>query len=213
MIEIKNLSKKFGSSFGLNDINLSLKKEESVIVMGQNGAGKTTLIRSILGEQIPTTGTIRIAGIDPLKDRTEALKHISFVPQLPPPIKLSVKELMNYASVLSGAEEKKIFDICEKLELDIEKHFKKIFFKLSGGMKQKLLIAIALAKESDILIFDEPTANLDIKGRESFYELMRPLGNGRLLIFISHRIEEIKSLINRKIELDLGKVVNDEKII
>ncbi|MDR0408603.1 MAG: ABC transporter ATP-binding protein [Campylobacteraceae bacterium] len=213
MIEIKNLSKKFGSSFGLMNINLTLEKEESVIITGQNGAGKTTLVRSILGEQIPTCGDIRIAGIDPFKERANVLKHIGFVPQLPPPIKLSVKELINYASVLSGAEEKKISDICQKLELDVKEHFKKIFFKLSGGMKQKLLIAIALAKEPDIFIFDEPTANLDMQGRENFYKLMRSLHGGRLLVFISHRLEEIKDLINRKIEMDFGKVVKDEKFV
>ncbi|MDR0666098.1 MAG: ABC transporter ATP-binding protein [Campylobacteraceae bacterium] len=213
MIDIVNLSKKFGSSFGLKDINLSLKKDESVIIMGQNGAGKTTLVRAILGEQIPTCGAVHIAGVNPIKNRVAALKHVGFVPQLPPPVKFSVKELIRYAAVSSGADEKKIPLICEELELDIKEHFKKLFFKLSGGMKQKLLIAIALAKEPDVFIFDEPTANLDIKGRENFYKLMRPLQKERLLIFISHRIEEIKSLITREIEMDLGKVVKDEKLI
>jgi ABC-2 type transport system ATP-binding protein len=213
MIEITNLSKKFGSSYVLKDINLSLKKDESVIILGQNGAGKTTLVRSILGEQIPASGSVQIAGIDPLKKRENALKHIGFVPQLPPPIKLSVKELIRYAVVSSNINEDKILTVCKELDLDIKEHFKKLFFKLSGGMKQKLLIAIALAKEPDIFIFDEPTANLDTKGRERFYALMRPLQKGRLLIFISHRIEEIKSLVTRKIEIDLGKVVKDEKLV
>ncbi|MDR1977011.1 MAG: ABC transporter ATP-binding protein [Campylobacteraceae bacterium] len=213
MIEIENLSKKFGQSFGLKDINLNFKKDESVVIMGQNGAGKTTLVRAILGEQIPTSGSVRIMGIDPLKNRAAALKHIGFVPQLPPPISLSVKELVHYAVASSSMDERKIFAVCEELELDIKGHFKKLFFKLSGGMKQKLLIAIALAKEPDIFIFDEPTANLDIKGRESFYKLMPPLRDGRLLIFISHRMEEIKTLVNRKIEIDIAKVVNDEKLV
>ncbi|MDR1614883.1 MAG: ABC transporter ATP-binding protein [Campylobacteraceae bacterium] len=213
MIEIVNLSKKFSSAYVLKDINLSLKKDESVIILGQNGAGKTTLVRSILGEQIPSSGSVRIAGIDPLKEREEALKHIGFVPQLPPPIKLIVKDLIRYAALSSGVHEDKILNICEELELDVKGHLKKLFLKLSGGMKQKLLIAIALAKEPDILIFDEPTANLDIKGRESFYTLLQPLQKRRLLIFISHRMEEIKSLITRKIEMDLGKVVKDEKFI
>ncbi|MDR2790317.1 MAG: ABC transporter ATP-binding protein [Campylobacteraceae bacterium] len=212
MIEIKNLSKKFGSHFSLQDINLCLEKDESVIIMGQNGAGKTTLIRSVLGEQIPTFGSVRIAGIDPFKDRSGALSHVGFVPQLPPPIKLSAKELIRYAVVSSGIEEARIVSICEELELDIKEHFKKLFFKLSGGMKQKLLISIAIAKEPDILIFDEPAANLDAKGRESFYKLLQPLQKKRLLIFVSHRMEEIKSLLTRKIEMDLGKAVNDEKL-
>ncbi|MDR2080970.1 MAG: ABC transporter ATP-binding protein [Campylobacteraceae bacterium] len=213
MIEIDGLSKKFGQRFILQDINLSFKQDESIIVMGQNGAGKTTLIRSVLGEQIPTFGSVRIAGIDPFKDRSAALRHTGFVPQMPPPIKLSAKELIRYAVVSSGAREARIISICEELELDIKEHFKKLFFKLSGGMKQKLLIAIAIAREPDILIFDEPAANLDAKGRERFYDLLQPLQKKRLLIFISHRIDEIKSLLTRKIEMDLGKVVNDEKLV
>ena len=79
-------------------------------------------------------------------------------------------------------------------------------------MKQKLLIAIAIAKKPEIFIFDEPTANLDPKGRESFYEIIKEYSKDRLTIFISHRIEEVSNMVNRKVELDLGKVVLDEKI-
>ncbi|MDR3346263.1 MAG: ABC transporter ATP-binding protein [Campylobacteraceae bacterium] len=212
MIQIDNLSKKFGSSFAIKDINLSLQKDESVIIMGQNGAGKTTLVRSILGEYIPSSGSVKIEGVNPLKNRQEALKHIALVPQLPPPVKLSVKELIHYAASSSGADEGKIFSLCQDMELDLREHTKKLFFKLSGGMKQKLLIAIALAREPNIFIFDEPTANLDVEGRNSFCKLINSFKEGRLLLFISHRIEEIKTLVNRKLEMDLGKVINDEKI-
>ena len=98
------------------------------------------------------------------------------------------------------------------MELDISKNITKPFFKLSGGMKQKLLIAIALAKRSDILIFDEPTANLDPKARERFYALLSELPKEVSTIFITHRIEEVEGLINRKIYMDLGKVVEDERL-
>ena len=79
-------------------------------------------------------------------------------------------------------------------------------------MKQKLLIAIALRKKSRLLIFDEPTANLDPKGREKFYELLKEVKGECSTIFITHRLDEVKSLINRKVYMDLGKVVEDEKI-
>ncbi len=98
------------------------------------------------------------------------------------------------------------------MDLDLNEHMKKVFFKLSGGMKQKLLIAIAIAKNPEIFILDEPTANLDPKGRENFYEIIKEYNKNRLIIFISHRIEEVLNLVNRKIELDLGKVILDEKI-
>lgn len=212
MIKIKNLTKTFGTQNSLDNISLELNKEDRVIIMGQNGAGKTTLIRSILGQYIPTNGEIEVAGFDPFQNRVDTISKIGFVPQLPPPIKLTVEELINFAVKSSNIDKDEIVELCSKMDLDIKSHFKKIFFKLSGGMKQKLLIAIAIAKKPEIFIFDEPTANLDPKGRESFYEIIKEYSKNRLTIFISHRIEEVSNMVNRKIELDLGKVVLDEKI-
>lgn len=212
MIKIKNLTKTFGTQNSLDNISLELNKEDRVIIMGQNGAGKTTLIRSILGQYIPTNGEIEVAGFNPFKNRVDTISKIGFVPQLPPPIKLTVEELINFAVKSSNIDKNEIVELCSKMDLDIKSHFKKIFFKLSGGMKQKLLIAIAIAKKPEIFIFDEPTANLDPKGRESFYEIIKEYSKNRLTIFISHRIEEVSNMVNRKIELDLGKVVLDEKI-
>ncbi|MFA7083267.1 MAG: ABC transporter ATP-binding protein [Arcobacteraceae bacterium] len=212
MIEVKQLCKKFGEQLSLDNVNLSFKQNESAIIMGQNGAGKTTLIRTILGEYIPSQGTVSINGYDPFKNRQEALQNIGFVPQLPPPIKLSVSELIHYAVVSSGSNKETIFDLCQKLELDVNANLNKLFYKLSGGMKQKLLIAIALAKNPKIFIFDEPTANLDPKGRDIFYSILNDFLEERIMIFISHRIEEVHHIVNRKIEMDLGKVILDEKI-
>lgn len=212
MIEVKNLTKKFGNQISLDNVSLTFEQNSSVIIMGQNGAGKTTLVRTILGEYIPTQGDVLINGENPFKNREQALRNIGFVPQLPPPIKLSVSELIHYAVVSSGSSKDTIFDLCQKLELDLNANLNKLFFKLSGGMKQKLLIAIALAKNPNIFIFDEPTANLDPKGRDIFYSLLQEYIDNRVMIFISHRLEEVHNIVNRKIEMDLGKVILDEKI-
>ena len=212
MIKIKNLTKTFGVQNSLDNISLELNKGDSVIIMGQNGAGKTTLIRSILGQYIPSSGTIEVAGNNPFKNRVDTISKVGFVPQLPPPIKLTVEELINVAIHSSNISKKSVVELCLKMDLDLNEHMKKVFFKLSGGMKQKLLIAIAIAKNPEIFIFDEPTANLDPKGRENFYEIIKEYNKNRLIIFISHRIEEVLNLVNRKIELDLGKVILDEKI-
>lgn len=123
-----------------------------------------------------------------------------------------MEELINFAIHSSNISKKSVVELCLKMDLDLNEHMKKVFFKLSGGMKQKLLIAIAIAKNPEIFIFDEPTANLDPKGRENFYEIIKEYNKNRLIIFISHRIEEVLNLVNRKIELDLGKVILDEKI-
>ena len=212
MIKIKNLTKTFGTQISLDDVTLDLNMGDTVIIMGQIGAGKTTLVRSILGQYIPTKGSLTINGKNPFKDRVNTIDLIGFVPQLPPPIKLTVTELIDYAKVSSNIDVKTVVELCDNMDLDIRQHFKKVFFKLSGGMKQKLLIAIALAKDPDIFIFDEPTANLDPKGRESFYNLLDNYHKDKLSIFISHRIEEVSHIVNRKIEMDLGKVVVDEKL-
>ncbi|SFV57157.1 Nitrous oxide reductase maturation protein NosF (ATPase) [hydrothermal vent metagenome] len=212
MIKIDNLTKKFDKSISLDAVSLEFVKGDSVALMGANGAGKTTLIRSILGYYHPTSGSVLVNGLNPIKERTEVLKHISFVPQLPPPIKLSIKELIYYVCKSSEANESEIYSYADRMKLDIKSNLHKSFFKLSGGMKQKLLIAISLAKESDIVIYDEPTANLDPKARDDFYTLIQESKSDKLSLFVTHRIEEVEELVNRKIYMDLGKVVSDERI-
>jgi ABC-2 type transport system ATP-binding protein len=210
MIKIKNLTKKFEKTLSLNDVTLDFKIGDAVALMGANGAGKTTLIRSILGYYHPNSGSVTINGLDPIKERTEVLKHISFVPQLPPPIKLSLSELISYVCKSSGADEKLIYHYSNEMKLDVKANLNKSFFKLSGGMKQKLLIAISLAKESEIVIYDEPTANLDPKARDDFYRLIAENEKEKLALFVTHRIEEVQSIVNRQIYMDMGKVVSDE---
>ena len=209
MIKIRNLSKKFEKTLSLDSVNLDFVKGDSVALMGANGAGKTTLIRSILGYYHPHSGSVLVNGLDPIKERTEVLKYISFVPQLPPPIKLSLGELIYYVCKSSGVDEKQIYHYANKMKLDVKANLGKSFFKLSGGMKQKLLIAISLAKESEIVIYDEPTANLDPKARDDFYALVQENNKDKLSLFVTHRIEEVESLVNREIYMDMGKVVSD----
>ena len=211
MIEIRNLSKRFDKTLSLDSVTLDFVKGDAVALMGANGAGKTTLIRSILGYYHPSEGSVSVMGLNPVKARTEVLQHISFVPQLPPPIKLSIAELIYYVCKSSGVDESLIYRYAEQMKLDIKANLNKSFFKLSGGMKQKLLIAISFAKESDIVIYDEPTANLDPKARDDFYALIQESKREKLSLFVTHRIEEVEAIVNREIYMDLGKVVSDER--
>ena len=212
MIKIDNLTKKFGSTLSLDGVTLRFNRDDSIALMGANGAGKTTLIRSILGYYHPTSGLILVNGFNPSKQREEVLKDISFVPQLPPPIKLNLDELIGYVEKSADVEREKILYYANEMKLDIKSNIYKSFFKLSGGMKQKLLIAISLARESSIMIFDEPTANLDPKARADFYRLLEGRGGDKILLFVTHRVEEVKGLVNREIYMDLGGVVSDEKL-
>ncbi len=212
MIVIKEATKRFLDTNVLDHINLTIAKGDKIALMGPNGAGKTTLVRTILGFYHLDSGEVRVEGFDPVKNRVEVLRRTSFIPQTPPPIKLSLSELMEYVSKSSRVTPDSIMQEASRMDLHIQKHLAKPFFKLSGGMKQKMLIAIALAKRSNLLIFDEPTANLDPKAREKFYHLLQELPEDTTTIYVTHRIEEVEPLINRKIYMDLGKVVEDERV-
>ena len=210
MIEVKNLTKKFSSHISLDNVNIGFKKNEYIALMGPNGAGKTTLIRSILGYYHPNNGEVLINGLNPIKDRIKVLEHISFVPQLPPPIKLSLNELMQYIQASSNVNKDLIMYYANEMKLDITANLNKSFFKLSCGMKQKMLIAISLAKKSNIIIYDEPTANLDPKARDDFYRLLEQNEDDKVLLFVTHRLDEIKDIVNRQVYMDLGKIISDE---
>ncbi|MDP2893234.1 MAG: ABC transporter ATP-binding protein [Sulfurimonas sp.] len=211
MIIISNLTKKFGSHISLDNVSCQFNKNDSIALMGANGAGKTTLIRSILGYYHPDSGDVLVNGLNPISDRVKVLQNISFVPQLPPPIKLNIDELMQYVCMSTDIDKELIEHYANEMKLDIKSNLYKSFFKLSGGMKQKLLIAISLAKKSSIIIYDEPTANLDPKARDDFYRLLKKNEDEKVLLFVTHRLEEVQELVNRQIYMDLGKVVSDER--
>ena len=212
MIEIKNVSKKFADQFVLKDINLNIADGEQVLFVGQNGAGKSSLMRTILGEYIPTSGSVAIDGFDSFKQRSRALRGISFVPQTPPPLKLSLNELIYFAERTADASRADIVKFCDEMELDLSSNLNKPFHKLSGGMKQKFLIALAFGRASKAMIFDEPTANLDPSAREHFKTLLRKYAKDKSLIFISHRLEEVGGLVKRMISMDLGRIVDDKNV-
>lgn len=212
MIEIKNVSKKFADQFVLKDINLNIDDGEQVLFVGQNGAGKSSLMRTILGEYIPTSGSVTIDGFDSFKQRNRALRGISFVPQTPPPLKLSLNELIYFAERTADASRAGIVKFCDEMELDLSSNLNKPFHKLSGGMKQKFLIALAFGRASKAMIFDEPTANLDPSAREHFKTLLRKYAKDKSLIFISHRLDEVEGLVKRMICMDLGRIVDDKNV-
>lgn len=211
LLQITHLTKKFSSAVVLDDINLSVANGDRVLITGQNGAGKTTLMKAILG-QIVCDGEVLINSINPRKNRKKALSWLGFVPQTPPPLRLSVAELCEYCVKSSGVNSDDIKSNLAELEFAYENERNKPFYKLSGGMKQKVLIAIALSRDAQIIMFDEPTANLDPQARDRFLGLLNAKFKDKTLIFISHRLSEVKGLVNRVIQMDLGKIVSDKGI-
>ncbi len=212
LVVAEEITKTFMGTKVLDHVSLQIAEGDRIALMGPNGAGKTTLVRAMLGFYHLDSGRMQVLGHDPVKERVEVLRHISFIPQLPPPVKLSIEELMTYVQRSAGVAREAIFEEAARMDLDLKAHIGKPFYKLSGGMKQKLLIAIALSKRSDLLIFDEPTANLDPKGREQFYSLLEEIPDSCSTLYITHRLDEIKGLVNRMIYMDLGKVVEDETV-
>jgi ABC-2 type transport system ATP-binding protein len=211
MIRFANVAKTFKRSRVLDGINLDIALGERVALIGSNGAGKTTLIRCLLGEYT-FDGAVSIEGRDPRRQRTEVLRSIGFVPQLPPPLKMPAGQLIGFAAGLCGTDPKHILGLAARLGLDTAPIMDRQFVRLSGGMKQKLLIAIALGREATVLVMDEPAANLDPEARKIFFELLAERAENATMLISSHRLNEVSSLVNRVVELDLGRVVLDDRV-
>ncbi len=140
------------------------------------------------------------------------LKQIGFVPQLPPPLKMPVGELLRFSAAVSGIKVEPIALVAGRLGLDVKAFARQPFVKLSGGQKQKLLIAIALGRDAELLMMDEPAANLDPEARHVFFSLLAERTANATMLISSHRLDEVAALVNRVIELDRGKVVLDDRV-
>ena len=212
LININQLSKSFKKIKVIDSLTTNFCSNERVALIGQNGAGKTTLIRCILGQYV-YDGELTVLGMNPRKDREEILKNVGFVPQLPPPLKMTVQEILDFFSGLTGTDSKEFISISEDLGLSIKNNLSKPFLKLSGGMKQKLLVSLALGRKPRIILMDEPSANLDPKAREIFFQYLNDVSKESLMILSSHRMNEISTLVTRVVEMDLGKITLDEHLI
>ncbi len=210
MIELKNVVKTFRRTRVLDGLSLTINDGDRIALIGSNGAGKTTMIRCILGEYVHD-GDVLVNGLSPRRDRIAVLRHVAFVPQMPPPLRMPVRDLVSFAARLCGSTTKRIGEIAARMGLDIEEVARRPFLKLSGGQKQKLLIAIAMGRDADVLIMDEPTANLDPAARQILFELLSE-NLDKTMIISSHRLEEVAMLVNRVIELDRGRVVLDDRV-
>jgi ABC-2 type transport system ATP-binding protein len=211
MIRLDNVSKAFRRNRVLDGISLDIGPGERVALIGSNGAGKTTLIRCLLGEYVHD-GQVTIGGRAPRAHRSEVLAQVGFVPQLPPPLKMPVRQLIEFSAALCHSDPKDMAALALRLGLDVERVAGQAFVRLSGGQKQKLLIAIALGREARLLIMDEPAANLDPEARKIFFELLAERQERATMLISSHRLNEVAALVNRVIELDLGKVVLDDRV-
>lgn len=211
MICVENLSKTFKRAVILDHLNLNIATGERIALIGANGAGKTTLIRCLLGEYT-YSGKISLDGFSPREDRAAVLRAIGFVPQLPPPLKMPVQQLLDFSAAVCRSEVSAMAQIATALGLSLQEVLERPFDRLSGGQKQKLLVSIALARDTRLLVMDEPAANLDTEARRVFFEILAKRVEGASLIISSHRLDEVAPLVDRVIELDHGRVVLDDRV-
>jgi ABC-2 type transport system ATP-binding protein len=211
MIRLQGLAKSFQRARVLDALDLELAPGERVALVGANGAGKTTLIRCLLGEYTHE-GRAEVAGLDPRAHRTEVLRRVGFVPQLPPALRMPVGRLLAFAAEVCGEGTGPMEAVAARLGLDARSVWRRPFAKLSGGQKQKLLIAVALGRACELLLLDEPAANLDPPARRAFFELLAERQDRATMLISSHRIDEVAQLVSRVVELDQGRVALDDRV-
>ena len=209
MITVTHLTKTFGGLTAVDDLSFEVAPGEAVALWGANGAGKTTALRCLL-HLLPFEGEINVNGLDVSKRGKMVRQQVGFVPQ-----ELSFHDDLTVAETLTFyARLKKLpngYDFSPLLDsLALAEHLPKRVQTLSGGLKQRLALALALLSDPPILILDEPTANLDIRARGEFLQLLSRLkANGKTMVFSSHRLEEVTALADRVLLLEGGKLVLD----
>lgn len=210
MIQVQNLTKKFGDLTAVDQISFAVEAGESVALWGENGAGKTTALRCLLGV-MPYEGLVTLGGYNTIKQSKKVRHLMGFVPQeMSFHDDMAVHETIYFYARLkkTTAKSKHVATLLERLGLI--SHIRRRVGDLSGGMKQRLALVIALLSDPPVLILDEPTANLDVKMRDDFLALLIELNqSGKTLLFSSHRLEEVMTLASRVLILDSGRLVAD----
>ena len=206
-LELRHVGKRFGKIAALRDVDLTIAGGTRVALLGPNGSGKTTLTRAIMG-LIAVDGEILIDG-RAMTDRLMVASRLAYVPQIAPAMAASVREVVRAVCELRGLATAAVAEIADELGLDLVGVATRPLRGLSGGMRQKLLLALALASPADLMILDEPTASLDAAARARFLDRFARLGAGVTVILCSHRLDELRSLIEHVVVLAEGRVTHD----
>ena len=201
MLEAIHLSKSFGDVDAVQELDLAIEPGEVYGLLGPNGAGKTTTINAFLGFVRPTSGSVKVAGLDVAKAPRETKRHLAYVPeQVRLYGNLSGLENLEYFTALSGAKDHsrgELSGFLERAGLPREAHDKRVS-NYSKGMRQKVGIALALAKNARALLLDEPTSGLDPSASFEFSELLRELsGDGLAVLMATHDLFRAKDVASR----------------
>lgn len=210
MIEIKNVTKKYGNFIAVDNINFTVNDGEVVGFLGPNGAGKSTTMNMITGFIEPTDGTIIVNGYDVLKQSAKAKKQIGYMPEgVPLYNDLTVKEFVTYMAELRGVPRKEKKEMVSKVlfETGIEDVSNKLIRNLSRGYKQRVSLAGALVGDPEVIILDEPTVGLDPKQITEIRQLIKKLGKKHTVILSSHILSEISQICEKVVIINKGKII------
>ena len=210
MIEVKNITKKYGSFTAVDNISFKIEEGEIIGLLGPNGAGKSTTMNMITGYIEPTEGEISIEGYDISKKSKKAKAQIGYMPEgVPLYSDLTVKEFVTYMAELKKVDRKTRKEKVEKIieQTGLKEVEKKLTRNLSRGYKQRVSMAGALVGEPKILILDEPTVGLDPKQITEIRALIKELGKTHTIILSSHILSEVSQICNKVIIINKGKIV------
>ena len=206
MISVDKITKTFKDKTALHNITFEAKKGEIIGFLGPNGAGKTTTMRIILGYLTPTSGSVKINGLNPVEDRMRVLSAVGYLPENNPLYpEMKVKEYLRFIS--SVKKEENIDDIV--VDVSLEDVLNTKIEELSRGYKQRVGLAAALCGNPEILILDEPTSGLDPIEQEKIRNLIKKLSKNKTIIFSTHILSEIEDVADKVIIIHRGNKVFD----
>ncbi len=209
MIEVKNLTRKYGEKTAIEDVSFQIGKGEIVGLLGSNGAGKTTIMKIIAGHLMPTNGSVLVDGVDVVEQPREAAAKIGFLPEIPPLYPdMEVREYLRFLAEIRGIEkgerEARIEEVLQAAKITHVQD--RVIGNLSKGYRQRTGLAGALIGMPEILILDEPTVGLDPRQITEFRNLMIELGKKHTIIFSTHILSEIDMVCEKVIIISDGHV-------
>ena len=215
MIEVKNLTKKYGANTAVDDVSFKIRNGRIYGFLGPNGAGKSTTMNIIAGCLAATSGTVLINGYDVCNDPIEAKKQIGYLPEIPPLYAdMTALEYLHFVAEAKGVKaaraEKQVNEVMEQTGITHMKN--RLISGLSKGYKQRVGIAQAMLGNPDVIILDEPTVGLDPQQIIEIRELIRKLGQSKTVILSSHILAEISEVCDHIIIISRGKIVADSTL-
>lgn len=212
MIEVRNLTRRFGNNYAVDDVSFTIKEGEIVGLLGPNGAGKSTTMNMITGYLSPTRGQVLVDGVDIFEDPQSAKKKIGFLPEQPPLyMDMTVWEYLSFVHDLKNCEFNKKEHLAEIMGLvKITEVKNKLIKNLSKGFKQRVGIAGTLIGNPQIIILDEPTVGLSPEQVIEFRSLVRGLAKKHTVILSTHILGEVQAVCGRILVMNQGKIIADQ---